>query len=129
MLLIWGWNQGPVNARALMVLVSYSILKLEYSGHPVECPHGNSYTIAFRSLPARVRLSRAGCFRTTRGPSQPGPTTMLLPLVVLVSLGDWPGWRGPSGMGLSDAKGLPLSWSARPASNVLWSHPLDFGAK
>ncbi len=54
---------------------------------------------------------------------------MLLPLLVLASLGEWPGWRGPAGMGLSDAKGLPTSWSARPAENVLWTHPLDFGAK
>lgn len=31
---------------------------------------------------------------------------------------EWPRWRGPSGMGLSDEQGLPVRWS--PAENVAW---------
>ncbi len=35
---------------------------------------------------------------------------------------DWAGFRGPSGMGTSDAKGLPLTWSA--TENIAWKTPL-----
>ncbi len=35
---------------------------------------------------------------------------------------DWPGFRGPSGMGTSDAKGLPVTWSG--TENIAWKTPL-----
>ena len=35
---------------------------------------------------------------------------------------DWAGFRGPTGMGTSDAKGLPVSWSS--TENVVWKTPL-----
>ncbi len=35
---------------------------------------------------------------------------------------DWPGFRGPTGMGTSDAKGLPLTWSG--TEHVVWKTPL-----
>ncbi len=35
---------------------------------------------------------------------------------------DWPCFRGPGGMGLSDATGLPLKWDA--SSNVVWKTAL-----
>lgn len=37
---------------------------------------------------------------------------------------DWPGWRGPTGMGLSGERGLPLAWSEKDAGNVRWKVPL-----
>ncbi len=37
-------------------------------------------------------------------------------------LPDWPRFRGPDGMGTSDAKGLPLSWSHD--QNIAWKTPL-----
>ena len=27
--------------------------------------------------------------------------------------GNWPGWRGPTGMGYTDEKDLPLTWDAK----------------
>ncbi len=36
--------------------------------------------------------------------------------------GNWPGWRGPTGMGYTDEKDLPLTWS--PRENLLWKAPL-----
>ncbi len=36
--------------------------------------------------------------------------------------GDWPAWRGPTGLGFSSEKGLPLRWSA--TENVKWKVPL-----
>src|SRR5271165_6321074 len=38
--------------------------------------------------------------------------------------GDWPGWRGPTGMGQSDARDLPLTWGGKDQANVLWKAPL-----
>jgi outer membrane protein assembly factor BamB len=35
---------------------------------------------------------------------------------------NWPGWRGPAGMGTSSETGFPLKWSA--ASNIAWKVPL-----
>jgi outer membrane protein assembly factor BamB len=58
----------------------------------------------------------------------------LAALIVLTMLGarqtqagDWPGWRGPSGMGQCDEKDLPLTWDARPGTNILWKVPLRWG--
>lgn len=35
---------------------------------------------------------------------------------------DWSGFRGPTGMGVSDAGGLPVTWSA--TENLVWKTPL-----
>jgi outer membrane protein assembly factor BamB len=37
---------------------------------------------------------------------------------------DWPGWRGPSGMGLTTEKGLPIRWGGKTPENVRWQAPL-----
>jgi outer membrane protein assembly factor BamB len=36
----------------------------------------------------------------------------------------WPGWRGPTGMGLSDETGLPHTWGGKDQENVRWKVPL-----
>src|SRR5687768_7358941 len=36
---------------------------------------------------------------------------------------DWPAWRGPTGQGHSEEKGLPLTWSEK--ENVKWKIPLE----
>lgn len=33
---------------------------------------------------------------------------------------DWPSWRGPTGVGLTGEKGLPLTWGGKNNVNVLW---------
>jgi outer membrane protein assembly factor BamB len=38
--------------------------------------------------------------------------------------GDWPGWRGPTGQGITDEKDLPRSWNGKTGENVLWKVPL-----
>ena len=38
--------------------------------------------------------------------------------------GDWPGWRGPTGMGISDEKDLPMTWGGKDNENVLWKQRL-----
>ena len=37
---------------------------------------------------------------------------------------DWPHWRGPTGMGHSDAKNLPLTWGGKSNDGVVWKSPL-----
>lgn len=36
---------------------------------------------------------------------------------------DWPTWRGPSGQGFCEEKGIPLTWSEK--ENVTWKVPLE----
>jgi outer membrane protein assembly factor BamB len=43
-------------------------------------------------------------------------------IVSLASAGDWPQFRGPGGLGVSDDKGLPEKWSEK--ENVLWKTKL-----
>ena len=38
--------------------------------------------------------------------------------------GDWPGWRGPSGMGIAADKNLPMKWGGKDNLNVRWKSPL-----
>ena len=37
---------------------------------------------------------------------------------------DWPGWRGPTGQGVTGEKDLPLTWGGKKNDNVLWKVPL-----
>ena len=37
---------------------------------------------------------------------------------------DWPGFRGPTGMGVTMEENLPLEWGGPDAKNVLWKAPL-----
>jgi outer membrane protein assembly factor BamB len=43
--------------------------------------------------------------------------------------GDWPGWRGPTGLGYTDEKDLPLTWNGKTGENVLWKTLLHGGRK
>jgi outer membrane protein assembly factor BamB len=38
--------------------------------------------------------------------------------------GDWPQFRGPNGLGVTDERGLPLTWGGKANANVLWKVPL-----
>ena len=37
---------------------------------------------------------------------------------------NWPGFRGPTGMGISQETELPLTWNASEGTNILWKSPL-----
>jgi outer membrane protein assembly factor BamB len=43
--------------------------------------------------------------------------------------GDWPGWRGPTGLGYTEGKDLPLTWNGKTGQNVLWKALLHGGGK
>lgn len=58
----------------------------------------------------------------------------LLPTIAAVALlavsaraEDWPAWRGPTGMGVSQERNLPLTWGGAERTNVLWESPLPGG--
>ena len=42
---------------------------------------------------------------------------------------DWPGWRGPTGLGCCDEKDLPLTWNGKTGDNILWKALLQGGAR
>ena len=47
---------------------------------------------------------------------------------ILLTAEDWPGYRGPTGMGTVQAKAkLPLRWDGKTGGNVLWKAPLPLG--
>jgi outer membrane protein assembly factor BamB len=54
--------------------------------------------------------------------------TLALPVVLLVSgvvaAADWPGWRGPTGMGQTAETDLPLTWGGKSSENLAWKVPL-----
>ena len=37
---------------------------------------------------------------------------------------DWPGWRGPTGQGISKEKALPTRWGGKESRNIRWQAPL-----
>jgi outer membrane protein assembly factor BamB len=41
---------------------------------------------------------------------------------------DWPGWRGPTGMGQASDRNLPLTWGVKADEHILWKVPLFDGA-
>jgi outer membrane protein assembly factor BamB len=49
-------------------------------------------------------------------------------LLIVTSLAhageNWPAFRGPTGLGYTDEKNLPLNWDAKDGKNVLWTSPL-----
>jgi outer membrane protein assembly factor BamB len=52
---------------------------------------------------------------------------LLFPLAAWA--GDWPGWRGPTGLGYTDEKDLPLTWNGKIGKNILWKTLLHGGSK
>src|SRR5260370_38233549 len=46
--------------------------------------------------------------------------------VFFVDAADWPGFRGPNGSGVSEARGLPVEFG--PNKNVLWKVAIPRGA-
>ena len=42
----------------------------------------------------------------------------------LAAAEDWPHWRGPTGMGHSSAKNLPVTWGGKANDNILWKAQL-----
>lgn len=53
---------------------------------------------------------------------------LALVLITPALAADWPGWRGPTGMGLSPDKELPVEWGGKDNRNVRWKAPLYPGA-
>jgi outer membrane protein assembly factor BamB len=49
---------------------------------------------------------------------------ILLLAVAAARADDWPQFRGPSGLGYTSEKNLPLKWGGEKAENVAWKSPL-----
>lgn len=53
-----------------------------------------------------------------------GAATLFLLALCSALAEDWPGFRGPTGMGTTPVVGLPLEWGGADAKNILWKMPL-----
>jgi outer membrane protein assembly factor BamB len=51
-------------------------------------------------------------------------TSLPLFFYIAANAGDWPQFRGPSSLGYTEEKNLPLNWSARSNVNIAWKSPL-----
>ncbi len=51
-------------------------------------------------------------------PFFPVLASLLLFPSALLSAADWTGFRGPTGQGISEEKGLPVKWSS--TENIVW---------
>jgi outer membrane protein assembly factor BamB len=83
-------------------------------------------------LAGRVRIgSHEDCLRGFVVQSSGGGMSVRSRLCLVVALSswflmaaDWPCWRGPTGMGRTDDKNLPLVWGGKEGTNVRWKAPL-----
>ena len=54
---------------------------------------------------------------------------VIISACILLPLGDvaranWPGFRGPTGLGYTTQENLPITWGGPENKNVLWTSPL-----
>ena len=70
-----------------------------------------------RKYPLRIR--RVLFFATIISLAMPG----------LSRSDDWPGWRGPTGLGYTNEKNLPLTWDGKTGENIVWKALLHGGRK
>ena len=56
------------------------------------------------------------------------PRFLLFSVALLLAVNshaaDWPQFRGPTGLGYTDEKNLPLTWNAKTGENIVWKSPL-----
>ena len=62
---------------------------------------------------------------------KPNPLSMSVVVLVLLATScvgfcgeHWPQFRGPTGLGYTEEKNLPLQWGGDAKENVLWKSPL-----
>ena len=61
---------------------------------------------------------RGNTWRTLLGLAL-GTGLLLVPAAASLA-GNWPGWRGPTGVGWTDEKDLVLSWNGKTGENIVW---------
>jgi outer membrane protein assembly factor BamB len=47
-----------------------------------------------------------------------------LALAAVARADDWPQFRGPTGLGYTPEKNLPLTWGGEKSENVAWKAPI-----
>ncbi|HVR87073.1 MAG TPA: PQQ-binding-like beta-propeller repeat protein [Planctomycetota bacterium] len=53
-----------------------------------------------------------------------GAGVILMLLSALAGAQDWPQFRGPTGLGYTPEKNLPLTWGGEKGENIVWKSPL-----
>jgi outer membrane protein assembly factor BamB len=60
----------------------------------------------------------------TMSKTRPAFVSLLLAAAATVVAGDWPQFRGPTGLGYTEETDLPLTWSTKTGENITWQVPL-----
>ena len=108
---------GARNLRSIVYLSTIGVYGDHFGAwidETARCKPGNE-----RSL---WRLDSENAWRALG--EQTGISVHVLRLAGIASAGNWPGWRGPTGQGHSEEKGLPLEWDAKTGKNILWKAKL-----
>ena len=114
----------PVMAR------SNFVMKFSYCGEPLTV----TVTKAVDNLKPRIDTDETR-IDTKRPPSsgsyylrsfmRSAVSSAIISLVVAHAFAeDWPCWRGPTGMGQSTEKDLPVEWGGKDGKNIAWKMPL-----
>jgi outer membrane protein assembly factor BamB len=64
-------------------------------------------------------------FSRTMRKTQPVFVSLWLAAAATVVASDWPQFRGPTGLGYTEEKDLPLHWNGKTGENILWHAPLS----
>ena len=75
-------------------------------------------------FPATHRASRAFPSRFSFSALTLATLAALLLLPLAGRAANWPQFRGPTGLGYTEEKNLPLTWNAKTGENILWKSPL-----
>lgn len=76
----------------------------------------------FSVILSLLAFSSSSCSAQSASEPDAGTQTVAVSKSVQSSTTDWPGFRGPGGMGISSAKSLPLTWSLD--ENIKWKREL-----
>ena len=75
-------------------------------------------------FPTTLRASRAFPSRFSFSALTLATLAALLLLPLAGRAANWPQFRGPTGLGYTEEKNLPLTWNAKTGENILWKSPL-----
>jgi outer membrane protein assembly factor BamB len=100
------------------VIKSIILLSLATAG----CAEPSSSVPRTREGSSSTAAAQTGALPADRFPQNDVGLTQLTSRSTAGTDTHWPRFRGPSGMGTSDAKGLPLNWSQ--TQNIAWKTPL-----
>ncbi|WP_373649315.1 PQQ-binding-like beta-propeller repeat protein [Schlesneria sp. DSM 10557] len=117
-----GWSRGvrfgTLTAIAALTVAFLSLYRLEWDGAMVP------RRFVLRSKPSGEEIARQYLKdRPSKSVSAPDAANAPEQEPLLLTLGDWPGYRGPNRDGVVTGGDLRLNWNVQPPREV-WRHPV-----